>query len=333
MICCSDKEQESIEKKVSAEYDNKYDYIVPQFHVESNDQMDYLSSLESVKQVHQLRVDDIYKSSPIEDIDLIINEATLKKTHQDDNEGAIRTSHMGNWIAVKSNASSRAVYCDFRQELAICDWVHRDRLTKALESLRELRNEVLDRADSVVPDFIQFISRPDARQTLMTQWINDFNRLDKETRSETTVQDEQHAKLTVFIDKLYDEIDQRKMESEFERKTAINIDGLDEKFSELLFYYVTLARQEVVSTIIKVACLRRHYAYQVELQSDNESILAEMYALQSGVFILRVTFSASFHDQMNITTYSQFDSLTSRRDCVNTINTSTWTQSIYLAMR
>ena len=122
MICCSDKEQESIEQKVSGEYDNKYDYIVPQLHVESNDQIDYLSSLESVKQVHQQRVDDIYKSSPIEDIDLIINEATLKKTHQDDNEGGIRTSHMGrNWLAVKSNASSRPAYCDFRQELAICD--------------------------------------------------------------------------------------------------------------------------------------------------------------------------------------------------------------------
>lgn len=283
MICCSEKEESG--DKGPVECDNKYDCIVPQLQVDSTDQMDYLSSLETVKQVHQLRVDDIYKSSPIEDIDLIITEATLKKTHADDNQG-IRTSHMGgNWLAVKSNASSRAVYCDFRQELAICDMVHRDRLTKALESLRELRTEVLDKADSVVPDFIQYISRPDARQTLMTQWIDDFNRLDKETRSETTVQDKQHVKLTVFIDKLYDEIDLRKMESEVERKSAINIDGLDEKFSELLFYYLTLARQEVVSTIIKVACLRRHYAYQVELKSDNESVLAEMYSLQLGSHI------------------------------------------------
>ena len=80
-----------------------------------------------------------------------------------------------------------------------------------------------------------------------------------------------------LVDDLYDVVDQRKEEAEIQRKNVITIDGLDQELNEILFYYLTLAKQEIVSTIIQTACLRRHYAYQVELSEEGPAVLTNEY--------------------------------------------------------
>ena len=117
--------------------------IVPKLQNDSSEQLDYMANIEAIRQIHQARIQEVQISSKSEDLDHIIDEVFSKKAHADEDITKSKNPNkLKNMLLVKSIADSQAVYNDLQQEVAMCEMIHRDRLTKTLQSLSELRNKV-----------------------------------------------------------------------------------------------------------------------------------------------------------------------------------------------
>ena len=140
--------------------------IVPKLQTDSCEQLDYMANIVAIRQIHQARIQEVRISSKSEDLDHIIDEVFSKKAHADEDTANSKTPNkLKNMLLVKSIADSQAVYNDLQQEVAMCEMIHRDRLTKTLQSLSELRNQVR----SFEFQIITSIERLSKRQILLYQ--------------------------------------------------------------------------------------------------------------------------------------------------------------------
>ena len=116
------------------------------------------------------------------------------------------------------------------------------------------------------------------QQEYVTQWQDDFNRLEPDIRQDIEVQNELHKRMVDLQDQLFEIADERKSEAEEERTKVMTSLWLKDKLHLIFDHFVNLAKQEIIMTSVKAAVIRKHYAFQAEMMGDSSPFKKEVFA-------------------------------------------------------
>nr|XP_046243810.1 sperm flagellar protein 2 isoform X8 [Scatophagus argus] len=139
-----------------------------------------------------------------------------------------------------------------------------------MQQLRTQRTVINHRLYNISEDYKHYLTRPDLKQELVSQWQKDFNSIPDDMREDEETKAELHMRLDELCERLWDVSDKRKEEDEQERAALMDEGWLEDHTATLINHHSILMQVELDRFQATLRILRAFY------MSMNSQVLPEL---------------------------------------------------------
>jgi hypothetical protein len=161
---------------------------------------------------------------------------------------------------------ANAIDEDFAQYLAsIWDSVEESYVKTCKDIFKELRvesEEIIQYFYHTKKAYIEFLSRPDHKQTFVTQWQKMYNEeIPEDMRSDADMKAELHQQAEDLKERLWDICDHRRDEAEEERQLIMSEQWLEDHLGLIINHHISLIQNEIDRYQHSLQFLRDYYLH------------------------------------------------------------------------